>query len=113
MSPQAQTCPPARSAARKSPMRRFLLLLAPLVLSSCSNEKTLPKEDPLRTSAGFCAEFAHRACNADVVERCSAASAEACESGQAEFCEELIPSGKYSSLTAEECLDEVAKAYED
>jgi hypothetical protein len=104
---------PSPECRHKDPMRRFLAFLAPLALLSCSNEEKIAKDDPLRTSAGFCAEFARRACNADVVERCSAASEEACESGQAEFCEGLIPSGKYSSLTAEECLEAVGKAYED
>jgi len=87
-----------------------LLLLTPI---SCSAKKEALGGSTLADVQSFCAEWAKRACNDQVVSRCAAESKDACVSAQQSFCETLVPDGKYSATTASTCLDAVEAAYAD
>jgi hypothetical protein len=92
---------------------RWLLAFAALALTTSCSKKSDPLESKLATVQGFCDEWAGRACSDAVVQSCSAESANACIESQRAFCETLIPDGKYSELTARDCLAAVEAAYGD
>jgi hypothetical protein len=91
---------------------KALGLLSLVLLCSCSSKKTL-SDSELEDVAGFCAEWASRACNDDVVDLCAASSAASCAATQADFCATLVPEDLYSRPAAADCLNAVEKAYAD
>lgn len=96
-------------------MRRIVVILTGVLglgaLVGCGGSEDKP--NPLRTRDGFCAEWAKRACNDEVVDACSAASVEACREAQEEHCQSLVSSDAYRERDARACLDAVRKALED
>lgn len=95
-------------------MKPFTMLgLLLLGTAGCSVKEDALQQVQLADVQSFCAEWAKRACNDQVVSRCAAESADACIAAQRTFCESLVPDGEYSSLTAESCLDAVGAAYAD
>jgi hypothetical protein len=93
-------------------MRWLIALTALGILTSCSHKKDELAEK-IATVRGFCDEWGARACNDTVVRLCSAATKGDCADSQSAFCESLIPDGKYSDLTALDCLAAVEDAYRD
>jgi hypothetical protein len=87
-----------------------IILLAPL---ACSSKKMAFDTVQLADVQSFCADWARRACNDQVVSRCAAEGKDACTAAQESFCETLVPDGQYSATTATTCLDAVEAAYAD
>lgn len=83
-----------------------------MLLSACSAEKQSVGRS-VEDVAGFCAEWASRACTEAVVSACSFPSAAACQNTQVDVCTGLVPEEKYSSVKAQQCLEAVGNAYKD
>lgn len=81
------------------------------VLAGCGGGEDEP--NPLATREGFCAEWAKRACNDEVVDACSAADAEACRAAQVEHCQGLVSADAYREREARACLDAVRNGLSD
>ena len=90
-------------------MKRLSTLLILLAATSCTGKKD-SVDTSLSTVSGFCGEWANRACNDAVLAAC-VSNADQCKTSQSEYCESKIPEGKYSSTTANDCLDAVQNAY--
>lgn len=90
-------------------IRKLVLLFVALGPAACSGGSKKEPDD-LDT---FCARWANRACNEDVVTACAAESDDACAATQKQFCLGLIPDGKYSPQSTDECLKAVEAAYSD
>jgi hypothetical protein len=91
-------------------MRSHLAFVVLALLTACSAKKP---DTSLDTAEGFCAQWASRACSDKVWQACGATGADTCIAAQQTFCETLVPTGKYSSTHAKECLNAVAAAYKD
>ncbi len=90
--------------------RRATILLAVLLSSlsvGCGGDDP---PDPLATRSGFCAEWAKRACNDEVVDACAAKDAETCREAQVDHCESLVSTSAYNRSLARGCLDAVRSA---
>lgn len=88
-----------------------LLLLAAALPLACSGEKEDP--DPLASRAGFCQQWAEKACSDAVIEACNANSVDDCRTSQAAYCIGLVPRNYTSSKYAHDCIDAVGEAYSD
>src|ERR1041385_8975564 len=109
-----ESWPGAFWAVKKERMR-FLsaIVLVAVTASACSTKKDTLGDAQLADVKGFCAEWANRACNDQVVSRCAAESKDAWAAAQQSFCESLVPDGEYSALTASTCLEAVSAGYAD
>jgi hypothetical protein len=88
-------------------MTRVVLLSGLLLTFGCSSE-----DEPERTRAEFCEDWAEAACSEETVSRCQAADSAACKLSQTSFCLDLVPEG-FEDTTGDACLRAVRSAYAD
>jgi hypothetical protein len=87
--------------------KKLGLMVALAAVAGCS------EDDDALDAAGFCDEWAARACSEEVVSACQVASSEDCVQGQRTACLARLPGGEFSDARAGQCLDAVEAALED
>jgi hypothetical protein len=94
-------------------LRSCAILVVSLAFTSACSGDTATIGRSVEDVAGFCADWAERACTEAVVTACSFPSPSACQETQEGVCRDLVPEDKYSSVKARPCLEAVGSAYGD
>lgn len=93
-------------ATKVSCMNRLALVLV-FALLACAKD-----EEPPRSRAEFCLQWAAAACSVEVVSVCQAEDVDACRVAQEGFCRDVVPD-TFVDDHADECLEAVKDAYVD
>lgn len=88
-------------------MNRCLFLVPLVAFTACAEE-----EEPPRSRAEFCLQWASAACSEEVVSVCQAEDADACQAAQEDFCRSVVPD-TFVDDHADDCLKAVKDAYVD